>query len=1112
MRKFTFVFVAMALLVSLAAMGAPVSRQQALAEATAFVQQRQVSNGALRLATHAPRFQAAADMGYYYVFNIGSGGFVIVSGDDRTNPVLGFSTEGAFDPDRVPVNMQNWLDGYVGQIKVLDAMDNAQAAQALALPRRATVVDTRNSIAPLLTTKWDQATPYWNECPEFMSINENGDTIGELAYAGCVATAMAQVMKFHNWPEQTTKVIPSYDFTISNGDFTYSTVQMEELPVTTFDWAHMRDSYTGSEDEVYTTAVAHLVYYAGASVKMQYGLSGSGAYTDDIPKGFTEYFAYDRNTIQIKFRTDFTQHDWNELVYQELAQGRPMIYNGTAGSGGGHSFVCDGYEYGDYYHINWGWGGMGNGYFQLAILNPHESGIGGSTSAEGYNMKQNVIIGIQPGDPNDPGTEPEVVHALTATGITTGFSGALERENQTEGFSIYKRKTFKINFADHVGTQKKYDVGVALYDTDMNFVQMVINRGTYAVALTSALGSYENLGGNIDARYAVKFAAGLIGNYRMVPVYQLQGTTEWKPMLETDRYYLDVVITATTATFTEHPMLDLVATNYECVGGEKVGSPEQVNVTLHNNSADRFFGNLYLWFGNQQIDEFSQYTTTLQAEVLPGQDAVVTFNLTPQNAGTQQLRISYDESGNQWVSGTGSVTVTETVESVMNLGVAIEAVNATDGIIYDTHARFRADVTNNGTGEYNKYVLATLFLVHKDEQGNVLGGEMVTYKQSALSLQPGETKTLYFDFDNLGYDQTYSMNLYGRNENDALVNLVQAGQSVLYDVRHGLVVWTSDDLGEGRPAAGDIVIPDSAIAVRLEGLDITSVTPNDNPNTIYLIGADEVVPAGLEGCNVVRGNQAECIVLKDGYPYFTPQSFTAAQVTYERKFAQSRRPGECAAWSTIVLPFAPQTITANGETLNLCDDDNTASGQLWVERFAQEIDGLPAFECVTEMEANVPYLVAAAQPVVGKAVLWQAANVQLKAEPIAYTSGENYLMAGTFVPLFMQAVYVSDDYESIATLMRSCHVAPFRAYFKRLGGDVEDHGQINFPGDGWMPPLTPGDVNLDGNIDIDDVNALVNVILEQVAPGFYGGDPDVNGDGSIDIDDINALINIILAN
>ena len=436
------------------------------------------------------------------------------------------------------------------------------------------------------------------------------------------------------------------------------------------------------------------MYYAGAAVKSQYGVSSTGAYTDDIPKGLTEYFAYDPSTIQIKYRTDFTQEVWDDMVYEELAAGRPMIYNGTAGSGGGHSFVCDGYEYGNYFHINWGWGGMGNGYFQLAVLNPRESGIGGSSSAEGYNMKQNIIIGIQPGDPNGSGTpEPQVEDALTATGLGMYSNGLDEKttidRNDSGSFSVYKRQYFKLFHADHVGTQKKYDVAVALYDMDDNFNSIIINRGIFSTALTSALGSVADLGGNIEARNAVKFGAGMTGTYKIVPMYMLEGTTEWKPMLESDRYFLEINMGTYSATLTPHPILGLEILGMEFEGGEKVGCQEQIHVTLKNNSSDRFFGDLYLQFGNQQQQQGYDYTSSIQAEVLAGDTKTVTFNITPANAGTQTIRLFYDANTEKPVTGSGSVTIAPLVESTMNLSVAIEATNAVNGIIYDSHAHFR---------------------------------------------------------------------------------------------------------------------------------------------------------------------------------------------------------------------------------------------------------------------------------------------------------------------------------------------------------------------------------------------------------------------------------------
>lgn len=1102
-----FVLLMLCVSIGLLAQAAPITQQQAQQEAQKFLLCKQVTTS-IKLASKANKKLKAATSAAYYVFNIGNNqGWVIVSGDDRTNPILGFSDEGYFDENKIPANMKAWLNEYALQITQIDEVAPSQLNEVLAAPRVMNVVDTRNSIAPMLTTKWDQATPYWNECPQFMN-SDNEEDGYELAYTGCVATSMSQLMKFHNYPEQTTQPIPSYTFTYSDGNYNYATVQMEELPVTTFDWAHMKDTYTGAEDEIYTSAVAHLMYYVGCAVKSQYGISSTGAYTDDIPVGF-KLFGYGS---KLAYRNDYTQEVWDEMVYQELAAGRPMIYNGTAGSGGGHSFVCDGYEYGNYFHINWGWSGMGNGYFQLAIMNPYASGIGGSSSAEGYNMKQNIVYNVIPGSAS-PGDDDEEEPVLTATAVS-GPSG-WDRDGLSYPFKIYKSKIVKVSYSDHANSGKKFKTALALYDPSTDTFTICENseeNGYYTVT-TSALGQTRQFGSGIqsNASNVIKFGAGLTGTYHLVGAYQVQGSSEWKLMKESDRHYLEVAMTNYSATSSAHPVINLQTTNWEFTGGEKVGVREQINVTVKNNSVDRFFGDLYLDFGGQQIDEYSQYTTVVTGEVMPGEEAVITFNVTPTSSGTKSVKLMrLDAYGSLVTIGTGSVTIAQSSEAQeLNLSVVIQAENATTqpsasniyGEIYDSHARFSATITNHSNGDYSKYVLAPLFIITKNEDGTVAGGSMVTYKQSALSLAAGESKTLYFDFDNLAYGSTYAMNIYARNyvpdneEGTHLENIVQPGQSVYYDILPGVITWTAEGIRTGYMPVEGFQVAENVAAVSLEGLTLNSVLPNNNSNTLYFLDEGASAPASLNGCNIVIGTTASSVALTDGYPYFTPQSFTAQTISYERTFDKARQDGIAENWSTIVLPFTPATCSASGS-------------DMWIARFAQEADGVVVFNEVENMEANVPYIIAInkAANLTGTPITWTAANVLLKAEPIAYTSGETFLMAGTFVQQSLEDIYNVNTAGAMAQWGNGT-VGPFRAYFKEIAA-LDNHDSILLPGEAQQQQNVPGDVNGDGVVTSVDVTVLYNFLLNSDDSDMVNGDQ--NGDGAITTNDITLVYNILL--
>jgi len=314
-----------------------------------------------------------------YAYNLDGGGFVIVSGDERTIPVLGYSDKGQIDWQHMPENMRAWLNSYAETISALGDASLSRGVQTRGV---------RQAVTPLLSTKWGQYDPYWIYCPEF----EKGR-----ALTGCVATAMAQVMNYHRWPKAACEKIPAYKYPYND-----DTLSLDELPQRTFNWDLMKTDMT---------EVAHLMRYCGQSVLMAYSEGTSTTDGAFIADALRLYFDYDQGLYYAN-RTMYGVEEWEQLIYDELAAGRPVAYCGQAGTGGGHCFVCDGYDDNGLFHFNWGWDGASDGYFSLSVLNPYNtSGAGASSSKMGYNLFQEAIIGVQPptGQTTPTGFSPKLV-------------------------------------------------------------------------------------------------------------------------------------------------------------------------------------------------------------------------------------------------------------------------------------------------------------------------------------------------------------------------------------------------------------------------------------------------------------------------------------------------------------------------------------------------------------------------------------------------------------------------------------------------------------------------------------------------------------------------------
>ncbi len=1104
MRKSTLLA---SILLAASAIAAPVTPDKAFQAASQFMQQHR--DGVTLKATPAGRApkmmangKASSTLSSYYIFNTTNNrGYVIVSGDDRTTQILGYTDQGSFDPNKVPANMKAWLEGYEQQINALDEL--GITGEAITTPR-----PTRNSISPMITSHWDQAGPYWDRCPEFMDIDENGDTVGELAYTGCVATSMAQIMNYYKHPIMCSQAIPSYTVVYYAGNYEYGAFDTETLDPIFFDWDNMRDNYTGAETEDEKDAVAWLMLYAGCAAHMQYGLNASSTSDPYIPTALNDYFNYDAKLV---YRSDYDQQQWEEMIYQELANGRPMIYNGRAGSGGGHSFVCDGYAYGDYYHINWGWGGLGDGYFVLSVLNPYAGGIGAASSSEGYNIDQTAIIGIMPGY---SGTPVEVDHRLTVFNMYYTGSRTFERSDDGS-FKLNKRRYIKVTAEDHIDDGTKYLRGIALYDSNDNFIE-VIAQTYYGSSYLSITDSWPENQSSVSYSFGNGQPDGV---YKIKPVCSIPGSNIWEPMIEGDRYYIEATINGEWITLADHPVVDLQATNFEFTGGEKVGTAEQCHVTVKNNSADRFSGRIFLYVDNENIDEYGEYTTVVETEIPSGGSKVITFNFTPKNAGTKSAHIStYDTSWNPSVPGTGSVTIAGSETYPMNLSVDIEAVGASeDMVIYDSYIKFKVDVTNHNTeGEYNRYILAPLFIVDEHNRG-----EMVTYLSRNVNIPAGETQTFYFEFDNLAFGSVYALNIYGRNENDSTKNLVPPGGSKFYTIDHGMVVWTGDGTRSGIKPYDGITVPDNAAAVNIEGLGLTSIVANNNPNTLYFMGSADHVPAGLEGKNVIQNHMAQGdIVFKHGYNYYAPFRFHADNISYERTFTRGRHAGQEGGWSTMVLPFAATEITADGQAIDWMHSKSDQKG-LWICNFDKEEDSTDEARLLADyvgknLEANVPYFVAPydgtnGTDMRGKTYVFSAHDVLVKPNPSAITSGTYHMTIGEFVKKDIQDAYFLNAAGSHFVKAAHGTVNAFEAYADNVLASTATQFQIVLDEDAeGAPTFMRGDVNNDGIVGIDDVSALIDYLLSGNATGINLNAADCDMDGEPHISDVSALIDYLL--
>lgn len=505
-----------------------------------------------------------------YVYATGGTGYMVLSADDACEALLGYGSGSDFDVNNMPASMKYWLESYSDQV----AWARAEGRQSVLESRK---VPTRVAIAPMTKTRWNQDAPYNDYCPE---------VDGQHCVTGCVATALAQVMKYHQWP---VTGIGTASYTWNN-----ETLSMD-YGNTTFDWANMLDSYGSDATADQKSAVARLMYANGVGVEMSYTLQESGAASLKVPALLVNHYGYDKG-VHYMSRDYYGLEAWEDSVYYQLANYGPVQYSGQSNDGG-HSFVFDGYDAGGYFHVNWGWGGMSDGYFLLTALNPESQGIGGSTS--GYNFNQDIIAGVR-----------------------RPVEGSREVENILwEGSFVPTQSTVDlgqpVTFYGPV-----YNMGIGKVSGTFG-LKLVAEDGTVSYIEGPGFTDMEPLSGLMYVQVTLPSTLAE-GVYIATPVVRTSGSWRDIPIKQSGSQAVQITVSGAQATIASQVNPSITVTDMTLVSKLYIGSKYEITATLSNNGAREYSGPIRAVLIDNE-GQLVAYGDQYPVDLVPGQTTGMTY-------------------------------------------------------------------------------------------------------------------------------------------------------------------------------------------------------------------------------------------------------------------------------------------------------------------------------------------------------------------------------------------------------------------------------------------------------------------------------------------------------
>lgn len=979
---------------------APRSQQQALIEAKAFLSKRGIAKvEKLSMSFRAPSKHKTSSDASYYVFNMDDDkGFVIVSGDDRTTPILGYSDSGKFDTDNLPEHIKAWMESYADQLQLIE--------NGKAMPRSQKTMKamsfTKRNIAPLLPCNWNQGTPYNIQCPLYT----------EQCVTGCVATAMAQVLYYHraNSINATLKEIPGY----TTGTLG---LELDAIPANSpIDWDNMVDNYTGNETSVQDNAVASLMKYCGYSVQMDYNISsngGSGAQSEMLPFALVNYFGYSNNTTNV-YRMDYGADEWDDLIYNELANKRPVLYGGQS-SGGGHQFVIDGYDIDGLFHVNWGWGGNNNGYFLISILNPGDnSGIGASSSSDGYASRQTATIGAEPSDvPEEYKPNNHMTGGLNyINGNSISYNLYKISELKGDFFAILRATNEVTNETYFLTQYLMPDPNIGWGWSDLKFT------------LTSDMLAHSDMPA---------------GTYRLFLVTQIDGDSKEYPMVLTN--HDDAMMDYDGSSFMLYVRhygeslhaSGIAAGDIAYTSGSDTPYSAPVYLTVNNEGTRDYYGDLYLFASTTQNkgDDPARGNIVVKA----GGSATTTLDINvTSDGGTYNIWVSTDSEGNN-IIGSSTVDIqpySPTANPTPSYaGITVNHI-ATGKNVYGNVLDGYFNVENTSDSPYSIDLSAQLWYV----DGSYIRRK--TAQTDNYYIPVGETVAVPFHFAELEYDKTYYLILIpnGGSYYDRIA------QEANYRCIPAIKVFNTNGFEMYAPTTS-FAVPENALAVDMSATtSVSHVTPNNNPNTLYYLGSSGSVPAGITS-NVIIGNKSESITLSDNYSLYVPTTFTAETISYSRRMEHSTN--GTGGWETIVLPFDVDKVVVaeSNKQIDWFHSSTDSDKDFWVKSYTQQSDnGTVYFDYANNMEAYIPYIIAVPGNrwgeewnLHGKTLNFIGENTVVKADTRAITTADIFGFEGIFHSNTLNNIYHLDDAGTNFGLVADATVPAFRAYFfNRQGG------------------------------------------------------------------------------